>query len=90
MLLAIEKLQEFERLMTAQELAQLMGVSEDTIVRYWQRNIIPQSCGRKFGAMIRFDPKSISDWLMNGELPRGYQRHPAFNDLVEVTGTEEE
>jgi excisionase family DNA binding protein len=88
--LAAEKLDEFERLMSVEELAQLLSVSEDTIRRYWRRNIIPTSCGRKFGDILRFDPQEIKHWLMEGELPNGFERHPAFNDLIEVTGMDKE
>jgi len=88
--LAAEKLDEFQRLMSVEELAQLLGVSEDTIRRYWRRNIIPTACGRKFGDILRFDPRQIKNWLMEGELPSGFERHPAFNDLIEITAMEKE
>jgi hypothetical protein len=88
--LAIEKLTEFNRMISAKELAYVLFVSEDTVRRYWQRGIIPGYCGTHFGDVIRFDPRGIQHWLMNGELPSGFQRHPAFNDLIEVVAVDVE
>lgn len=88
--LTAEKLDEFDRLMTVEELAWFLSVSEDTIRRYWRRNIIPTACGRKFGDILRFDPQGIKKWLEEGELPNGFERHPYFTDLIEITAVDRE
>jgi excisionase family DNA binding protein len=84
MRLATEKLPQLERYMTVDEVSQLLYVSRDTVVRYWKRNVIPSNCGIQMGDVIRFDPRAVSDWLLNGELPEHLHRHPGFPDTVIV------
>jgi excisionase family DNA binding protein len=88
--LVVEKLNEFRRLMTVEELAQLLRVSEDTIRRYWRRNIIPSTCGRKFGDILRFDPQEIKHWLIESGFPAGFNQNLAPVTLTAPLREDEE
>lgn len=50
------------RAMTADDLADLLGVSRLTILRRAKRGTIPSF---RVGACIRFDPANIAEWLVN-------------------------
>ena len=88
--LVSKKLGEMDRLMTTSELGTLMGVKTATVLWWWKRGIIPASCGRRIGTEIRFDPLSIRTWLLEGELPNGFERHPAWPDDIYVSGARED
>jgi excisionase family DNA binding protein len=45
-----------ERLVTARELGELLGLAPGTILDKWERNELP---GYKIGRAVRFDPDEI-------------------------------
>lgn len=54
-----ERLAEFERALTAEEVATLFGLNTNTIYTQARRGDIP--CFR-VGTSVRFDPKKLAEW----------------------------
>jgi excisionase family DNA binding protein len=57
----IDRLKNFQRALTPEELADLLQVSRLTIVRKAKKGTIPSF---RVGTCVRFDPKSVALWLM--------------------------
>jgi excisionase family DNA binding protein len=67
-----------EGLVTARDLADLLGLSASTILDMWERGDLP---GFKIGRAVRFRPSEVEAWL------EGCRRGPApSNRSVEVLG----
>jgi excisionase family DNA binding protein len=50
-----------ERLLTAQHVAELLGVSTETVLRWWRAGTIP---GYRLGSnVLRFRESEVEDWL---------------------------
>ena len=65
---AIDHLQRSERLMTARELASILGISPKTIYSYAERNMIPHF---KIEANVRFRGREVAEWLhKHASVPR--------------------
>ena len=64
-----------EKLLTPQQVADLLSVSIDTIYRWSSERSIPVV---KFPKAIRFDPKQIKEWVTKNTIKPHeilYQRH---------------
>ena len=57
----IDRLKNFQRALTPEELADLLQVSRLTVVRKAKKGTIPSF---RVGTCVRFDPKSVALWLM--------------------------
>ncbi len=57
--------------MTADELAELLGVSRLTILRRAKRGTIPSF---RIGSCVRFDPANIAQWLVQMGVKRMSQK----------------
>ena len=72
-----DQLAQYERLLTAKELARILAISPKTIYSYVERNMIPYY---KIEANVRFRAREVADWLRDrGCLrfdPAGRTRRP--------------
>jgi excisionase family DNA binding protein len=57
--------------LTAEELAEMLGVSRLTILRRAKRGTIPSF---RVGSCVRFDPSNIARWLMQMGVKRMNQK----------------
>jgi excisionase family DNA binding protein len=65
-----------ERLLTCREVAELLGVSSETILRWHRRGQLPSI--RLPSGAIRFDREALDAWLAERATPRrGSVSHPA-------------
>jgi excisionase family DNA binding protein len=62
-----------ERLLTARELAERLGVSAETVLRWTRRGEVPAL--RLPGGAIRYRPGAIEAWLAEHEA-RPLDKHP--------------
>jgi excisionase family DNA binding protein len=60
MLTLAQQIERIEGAITADELAKLLGVSRITIFKRAKAGRIPSF---RVGTCVRFDPRSIADWL---------------------------
>ena len=49
-----------ERLVTARQLAEVLGLSASTVLDMWERGELP---GFKIGRAVRFRPSEVEAWL---------------------------
>lgn len=56
----LEQLQARRGLLTAEELAALLNVSEKTVYRWSKSGSLPTV---RIGTLIRFEPAAVSNWL---------------------------
>jgi excisionase family DNA binding protein len=54
------------RLLTARQVAELLGFSMATIIRWWERGEIP---GYRIGGRIRFREDELAEWLESRRSP---------------------
>ena len=59
-----------ERLVTARELAEVLGLSASTVLDMWERGELP---GFKIGRAVRFRPSEVEAWL------EGCRRGPSIS-----------
>ena len=59
-----------DRLLTAREVAELLGLSPSTVLDMWERGQLP---GFKIGRAVRFRPSEVETWL------EGCRRGPVLN-----------
>lgn len=57
-----QQLSDRDSLLSVQEVALLLNISEDTVTRYHERGILP---GLTFGSLRRFDPRVLGKWLQS-------------------------
>jgi excisionase family DNA binding protein len=57
-----ETLRQRQSFLTAKDVAKLLNISEDTVLRYQDLGHLP---GLKFGDMRRFDPEDLADFIEN-------------------------
>ena len=63
-----------DRLLTARELAEYLGLRPATVLDKWERGELP---GFKFGRAVRFDLEEVRDAGRQGATPKGTPRqHP--------------
>jgi excisionase family DNA binding protein len=63
-----DQLAQYERLLTAKELARILAISPKTIYSYVERNMIPYY---KIEANVRFRAREVAEWLRDrGEIAR--------------------
>ncbi len=56
-----------ERLLTARELAEVLGLSPDTVLDRWERGELPGfRLGARAGAPVRFRWSEVDAWLEQG------------------------
>jgi len=55
-----DQLAQYERLLTAKELARILAISPKTIYSYVERNMIPYY---KIEANVRFRAREVAEWL---------------------------
>jgi excisionase family DNA binding protein len=56
----LEQLRVCRRLLTAEELAALLNVSEKTVYRWSKSGSLPSV---RLGTLVRFEPAAVSVWL---------------------------
>ncbi len=56
----LELLQARRGLLTAEELAALLNVSEKTVYRWSKSGVLPSV---RIGTLVRFEPAAVSGWL---------------------------
>jgi len=59
-----------DSLLTAREVAELLGLSPSTVLDMWERGQLP---GFKIGRAVRFRPSEVETWL------EGCRRGPVLN-----------
>lgn len=60
-----QRIAQFGRLMTADELGSFLGKSAQAILRLARREVIPSS---KIGGSIRFDPQTVGEWVARSKV----------------------
>jgi excisionase family DNA binding protein len=70
-----------ERLLTARELAELLGFSAATVVDWSERGEVPSF---KIGGRLRFRESEVADWLEERRQGRGEELAPTSTTLARV------
>jgi len=61
----VDELAARKKLMTVQEMVELLGVHQQTIYEWVWKGKIPSV---RIGARIKFDPRAIANWMRQGQL----------------------
>ncbi len=62
------------RILTTQELAELLRVDVATIARWRRTGVLPAGLGRKIGRQYYYSEQAVLDWLTGGGPDNAEQR----------------
>lgn len=62
-----QRIAQFKQALTVAQLADILGVSQETIYKETRKGIIPSM---RIGGSIRFCPEAVSEWLAKTEMTK--------------------